>query len=188
MQLMATRVRKESYTVDYAGFWVRFWAFLIDTLIVVGIVWLFNGIWGLASGTGFLGRDVTDPLLPDAVENAGSSLWVISSAILFLLIVAYFLCFWKWRGQTPGKMIMRLRIVRFDGAGIGWGGAVMRLLGYIISIMLVLIGFFWVVMDTRRQGFHDKIADTFVIRVPRKQSATNDNSRYKGEKAYEASR
>lgn len=188
MQLMATRVRKESYTVDYAGFWTRFWAFLIDTLIVVGIVWLFNGIWGLASGTGFWGREVTDPLAPGTAGDSASSLWVVSTVMLFLLIASYFIGFWRWRGQTPGKMIMRLKIVHFDGAGMGWGGAVMRFFGYIISILLALTGFFWVIMDTRRQGFHDKIADTFVITVPRRQSTADGKSRYESEKAYEASR
>ena len=188
MQLMATRVRKESYTVDYAGFWVRFLALPIDTLILVGIVLLYNGIWGLASGTGFWGGEVADPLQPGAVVSSGSSLWAVSSSILFLIVVAYFVCFWRWRGQTPGKMIMRVRIVHFDGTGMGWGGVVMRFLGYIISILLILTGFFWVALDIRRQGFHDKIADTFVITIPRKQSATDGASRYKREKAYEAGR
>jgi uncharacterized RDD family membrane protein YckC len=188
MQLMATRVRKESYTVDYAGFWVRFLALSIDILILIGIILLYNGIWGLASGAGFWGGEVTDSSLPGTVVRSGSSLWAVSTAVLFVVVIAYFICFWRWRGQTLGKMIMRLRIVRFDGAGIGWGGAVMRFLGYIISILLFLAGFLWVIWDSRRQGFHDKIADTFVITVPRKQSATDGVSRYKSEKAYEAGR
>ena len=176
MQLMAMRIRDESYTVDYAGFWVRFFAFLIDTLILVGIVWLYNGIWGLASGTGFWGEEIADPLLPGAVAGSSSSFWALSSVILFLIVVAYFICFWGWRGQTPGKMVFRISIVRFDGARIGWRGAVIRFLGYIISILLFLTGFFWVAFDMRRQGFHDKIADTFVITIPRKQSATSEIS------------
>ena len=176
MQIMAMRIRSESYTVDYAGFWVRFFAFLIDVLILVGIVWLYNGIWGLASGAGFFGEEAVDPLLPDAVAGPSSSFWALSSVILFLMMVAYFVCFWGWRGQTPGKMVMRISIVRFDGARIGWGGAVMRFLGYIISVLLFLLGFFWVAFDRRRQGFHDKIADTFVITTPRKQPATSEIS------------
>jgi len=176
MQLIATRVRNESYTVDYAGFWVRFFAFLIDTLILAGIVWLYNGIWGLASGAGFWGEKVTDPLLPDAVAGPSSSFWALSSVILFLIVVTYFICFWGWRGQTPGKMIMKISIVRFDGTRIGGGVAVMRFLGYIISILLFLLGFFWVGFDRRRQGLHDKIADTFVIVIPRKQPATSETS------------
>ena len=176
MQIMAMRIRSESYTVDYAGFWVRFFAFLIDALILVGIVWLYNGIWGLASGAGFFGEEAVDPLLPDAVVGPSSSFWALSSVILFLMMVAYFICFWGWRGQTPGKMVMRISIVRFDGARIGWGGAVMRFLGYIISVLLFLLGFFWVAFDRRRQGFHDKIADTFVITTPRKQPATSEIS------------
>ena len=122
--MLAIRIRKESYTVDYAGFWVRFFAFLIDALILVGIVWLYNGIWGLASGTGFFGEEAVDVSLPGAVIGSGSSYWALSSAILFLILVAYFICFWGWRGQTPGKMVMRISIVHFDGTQIGWGGAV----------------------------------------------------------------
>jgi uncharacterized RDD family membrane protein YckC len=184
--MLVTRIRRESYTVDYAGFWVRFFALLIDTLILIGIVWLYNGIWGLASGKGFWGEEVVDSSIPDAVASSGSSYWAVSGIILFLIVVAYFICFWGWRGQTPGKMVMRIGIVRFDGNKIGWGGAVLRFLGYIISILLFLSGFFWVALDTRRQGFHDKIADTFVITVPRGQSANPRASRYDSEKAYEA--
>jgi uncharacterized RDD family membrane protein YckC len=176
MNTMARRIRSESYTVDYAGFWVRSFAFLIDTLILVGIVWLYNGIWGLASGTGFFSEEVTDPNLPGVVEGSGSSLWALSSTILFLIVVAYFICFWRWRGQTPGMMVFRIRVVNFDGTGIGWGGAVMRFLGYIISILLFLLGFFWIYFDWRRQGLHDKIADTFVISSPRKQKVTSETS------------
>ena len=83
-------------------------------------------------------------------------------------------------------MVMRLGIVRFDGTRIGWGGAVLRFLGYIISVLLFLTGFVWVAIDMRRQGFHDKIADTFVIRIRRGQSLNPRLSRYDSEKAYEA--
>jgi len=186
--VLVTRIRKESYTVDYAGFWRRFFALLIDTLILIGIVWLYNGIWGLASGKGFWGEEVVDSSIPDAVASSGSSYWAVSGIILFLIVVAYFICFWAWRGQTPGKMIMRIGVARFDGTRIGWGGAVVRFLGYIISILLFLAGFFWVAFDIRRQGFHDKIADTFVIIIPRGQSINPRLSRYDSEKAYEANR
>jgi uncharacterized RDD family membrane protein YckC len=186
--MLARRIPRESYTVDYAGFWPRFFAFLIDTLILVGVIWLYNGIWGLASGTGFWGEEVADPFLPDTAAGSGSSFWILSSVILFVIVVAYFICFWGWRGQTPGKMVMRMKIVRFDGARIGWGIAVVRFLGYIISILLFLIGFFWVAYDSRRQGFHDKVADTFVITIPRKPIATTSTSRYDSERAYEANR
>jgi uncharacterized RDD family membrane protein YckC len=52
----------------------------------------------------------------------------------------------------------------------------MRLLGYIISILLILSGFFWIPFDIRRQGFHDKIADTFVIVNPHKKPVTSETS------------
>ncbi len=158
-----TRLRQESYTVDYAGFWVRLAALIIDIIILGLTNWVINGVWGVASGVGWMSGSVEDPFA--VMTGAG---WILNSLIIFLLVVGYFICFWGWRGQTPGKMALRVRIVRFDGSRIGWGGATMRFLGYIISVLLCLIGLIWVAFDSRRQGLHDKIADTFVIHLPHK--------------------
>jgi uncharacterized RDD family membrane protein YckC len=65
-------------------------------------------------------------------------------------------------------MVMKIKIVRFTGENVGWGDAVMRFLGFIISALFALIGHFWVAFDNRRQGWHDKIAETYVIRARRK--------------------
>lgn len=164
MQL-ARRIARESYTVDYAGFWIRSLALLIDGLILGVIVWVYVGLLPLAFGRGWMGGLVEDP-----VSRGGASgvYWVLTFLVVFLMVVAYLICFWRWRGQTPGKMITKVKVVRFTGEDIGWGDAVMRFLGYIISILIVFSGLFWVAYDSRRQGWHDKIADTYVIRMPRR--------------------
>jgi len=156
----AIRKVRESYTVDYAGFWIRLLALLIDILILAALNWGINTVWGLVAGTGWT-TSTADPLAEEAL--ATTAYWGINFAIVFLLQLAYFIGFWGWRGQTPGKMIMRVKIVRFDDSRIGWGGAVMRYLGYIISVVPFLTGLLWVAFDARRQGFHDKIADTYVV-------------------------
>ena len=92
----------------------------------------------------------------------------LSPLIPFFIILAYLVSFWGWRGQTPGKMVMRLKITRIDGSDIDWGAAILRLLGYVISFLIVFIGHFWILNDSHRQGLHDKIADTYVIKLPRK--------------------
>ena len=158
-----TRFKQESYTVDYAGLWIRLAALIIDIITLGLINWIINGIWGVASGVGWMGGSIDDPF---AVTTGAD--WILNSLIIFLLVVGYFICFWGWRGQTPGKMALRVKVVRFDGSRIGWGGAAMRFLGYIISVILLLMGLIWVAVDARRQGLHDKIADTFVINLPRK--------------------
>jgi len=157
------RFKKESYTVDYAGFWIRLTAMIIDVIILIAIMRVIFGFWGMATGGGFLGSPAADPFIE---VTGGTS--IIGAVVWFLVLVAYFLCFWGWRGQTPGKMVMKIRITRFDGSHIGWSGAVMRFLGYIISVALFLIGLIWIAFNERKQGFHDKIADTFVVRIRRK--------------------
>lgn len=153
---------RESYTVDYAGFWIRLTAFIIDGIILAVITYLMNGIWGVASGVGWMGT-TTDQVTGEVAIVSSS--WAWQALTVFLIQVVYFICFWAWRGQTPGKMAMRIKIVHFDGSRIGWGDAVIRYLGYIISTVIIFIGFLWIGLDSRRQGIHDKIAETYVINI-----------------------
>ncbi len=151
-----TQLAMESYTVDYTGLWLRTMAMAIDGAILGTIIWLFNGVWSLAFGRGWMGTA--------ASNDASGVYWFFVILIPFLMVTGYFIGFWRWRGQTPGKMTLGIRIVRFNGDGIGWGGAIMRFLVYTISFVPLLIGFVWIGFDTRRQGLHDKLAETYVIR------------------------
>ena len=146
---------------EYAGFWIRFVAYLIDAVILVFAYWVFNIIWRLASGEGIVGG-ATDPL-----AMATETDWLLGIIVFFLIGVAYLVCFWAWRGQTPGKMIMRIKILRTDGSEMGWGIAVLRYLGYVISGLLCGLGYFWVAFDVDKRGIHDKIADTSVVKLTR---------------------
>ena len=74
----------------------------------------------------------------------------------------YYILFWMLIGQTPGKYLMGLRIVRLDGSRVTIGVCIRRLIGYYISAIL-FIGYIMVLFDDRRQAFHDKFAGTFVI-------------------------
>src|SRR5262245_27585524 len=72
--------------------------------------------------------------------------------------------FWKYRGATPGKMAISAKIVDANtGARPATGKLVLRYFAYIASIVPFLLGFIWVAIDRRKQGFHDKIAGTVVI-------------------------
>ena len=151
-------------TIDYAGFWIRLAAFLIDGIILGVIVWVFNGLWSLSFGFGWMSGSV-DPLMPSGA--VGGVFWVLGVLIPFFITLAYLVGFWGWRGQTPGKIVLRLKITQIDGSDIDWSAVILRLLGYVISFLIVCIGHFWIGFDNYRQGFHDKIADTYVIRLPR---------------------
>lgn len=67
------------------------------------------------------------------------------------------------RGQTPGKRLLKLRIVRLDGERMGWWASFERFGGYAASIVTGLGGFFQILWDRNRQGVHDKIAETVVV-------------------------
>ena len=157
---------KEGYTIDYAGFWVRLVALLIDVAILVLVYVVINNIYAGATGEGWMWAVEEEVLVEELIEP--SSTWFINLLILIVLSIAYFIGFWAWRGQTPGKMAVRVRIVRLDGSSIGWIGAAMRCMGCIITGLPFLAGFLWVALDARKQGLHDKLAETFVVRVARK--------------------
>jgi hypothetical protein len=69
-----------------------------------------------------------------------------------------------WRGQTPGKRLMKVRVVRLDGKPMTWWSSFERFGGYAASIFTALLGFAQVVWDRNRQGMHDKIVETVVVR------------------------
>jgi uncharacterized RDD family membrane protein YckC len=77
----------------------------------------------------------------------------------------YSAIFWVLVGRTPGKAALGLRVVRTDDRAIGWGTAITRAAGYAVSSIL-MIGFLWIAVDRRHQGFHDKLARTFVVYDP----------------------
>jgi uncharacterized RDD family membrane protein YckC len=132
----------------YGGFWIRFVAYLIDELVI----WLI-----LAAGYFLLG------------QGRPVSEWDDPSTTIFgLIVLAAFLLylplFWGTRGQTPGMMPFGLQIRRTDGSRIGLARAFLRLLGFIIAAIPFYLGLIWAGFDSRKQGWHDKIADTVVVR------------------------
>lgn len=97
----------------------------------------------------------------------------ISAALLniedgwaFFLIIAYHVGFWAWKGTTIGGIVCRVRVVRPDGAPVGFTEALVRGLSAIFSVAVAGLGWFWMLWDPERQTWHDKIAGTIVVRVP----------------------
>jgi uncharacterized RDD family membrane protein YckC len=83
----------------------------------------------------------------------------------FLLV--YHIGFWAWKQTTVGGIICQLRLVRTDGAPFGFADALVRGLASIFSLALFFIGALWMLRDPDRQTWHDKIAGTYVVKVPR---------------------
>lgn len=132
----------------YVGFWPRFGASLIDGLILTAI---------------------TGPVL---TFNYGWSYWIDGAIIMgpldFLLSYLFpavaTIWFWVAKHATPGKMVVRAKIVDArTGMAPSTGQYVGRYFAYIISVLPLFIGFLWVALDARRQGWHDKLAGTVVV-------------------------
>ena len=84
-----------------------------------------------------------------------------------LLLLAYHIAFWAWRGTTLGGIIVGLRVVRVQGTDLRFADALVRGLTAIFSIAALGIGCFWMLQDPEKQMWHDKIAGTLVVKVPR---------------------
>jgi uncharacterized RDD family membrane protein YckC len=68
-----------------------------------------------------------------------------------------------WRGRTPGKRLLRIRVIRLDGKPIGWWNAFNRFGGYAASVFTGLLGFLEMFWDHNRMALHDRIASTVVV-------------------------
>ncbi len=88
------------------------------------------------------------------------------NAQMFVLF-AYFVTFWAWKGTTLGGIVCNLRVTRVDGAPLTGADAIVRGLASIFSFLPLGLGFFWILRDPLQQAWHDRIAGTYVVRVPR---------------------
>ncbi len=139
----------------YGGFWIRFLALFLDGIIIGVVSSALAPIFGV-------GQIVTTTTGTTAVQ-----INYTYNALGALLGLLYFIGFWSFRGQTPGMIPFRLRVVRAaDGSRPDWVVSLLRYVGLIISIIPLFLGLIWAAFDSRKQGWHDKIAGTLVIRDP----------------------
>jgi uncharacterized RDD family membrane protein YckC len=144
--------------VHYGGFWRRFVAISIDSIIID----LFTLVLFL----------IGNRIVP--TDNSFAYAVIIPYyGMALLLNAAYFTYFHGTTGQTPGKWLLGLRVVQTDGAPLTPGIAFLRWVGYIISKIPLYLGFIWAAFDGRRQGWHDKLAGTCVIRTAVYRRATD---------------
>jgi len=141
---------QETLYGQYAGFVPRFLAFAIDRVIITAI------ILAVVVFIGFLIQSLRPGELTSQIAS------FIIAVFVFSFDAVYCVTFWLLAGQTPGKAILGVRIVRTDGERIQFWPAVVRWLGYMVSSVLFL-GYFWILVDSRRQAWHDELAGTLVI-------------------------
>lgn len=139
----------ESTAFEYVGFWLRVWASLIDTVLMLIVIFpILFAIYGrenLASG----------------VTLSGPANILISYVLPAIVIIA----FWNARQATPGKMAIGASIVDAKTGGRpSFQQNAIRYVGYFISTIPFCLGLIWVGIDKRKQGWHDKLAGTVVVR------------------------
>ena len=153
---------QEVIALECAGFWRRLGAYFIDSAILAIPAWFSLSSWKF----GILYFWSIEEWV-DVPEYLAFPPFFVSELLPLLTGIAYFIIFWIWRGQTPGKIVLGIKIIRCNGMEITWWQAPLRFLGYIVSLVLAGLGFIWIVFDSRKQGFHDKFADTCVVKVPK---------------------
>ena len=137
--------------MEYAGFWVRVGTTIIDSLLLIAITLpLLVSIYGWgyfdAEQTGFV---------------AGPADFLISWVLPAIAVIV----FWMQKQATPGKMVLSLRIVdAATGNKPSAGQCIGRYFAYFVSTIPLCLGFIWVAFDKRKQGWHDKLAGTVVVR------------------------
>jgi uncharacterized RDD family membrane protein YckC len=148
---------------QYGGFWRRSFAFFIDEVILyfVSLVLFLIGLLALGLKGDMMARVLASP--EDLTQEMGiSGLLYLAASLLAGL--TYFTWFHGIAGRTPGKMLLGLRVIQASGDPMTPGVAFLRWVGYLISGLVFCLGFLWIAFDGRKQGWHDKIAATVVIR------------------------
>jgi uncharacterized RDD family membrane protein YckC len=148
--------------IYYGGFWRRTLAFSIDKLILFLIYMILIVTGNLFSGMGFpfsLSMDISTTM------TGTFFLSYYGMNILFNMI--YFTYFHGTIGQTPGKKLFGLKVIQKTGEPMTLGVAFLRWVGYVISGLIFNLGFIWVAFDSKKRGWHDMIAATYVIRINR---------------------
>ena len=153
--------------VQFAGHGARLGAYILDAILLSVFVTAFVLVLTLVLfGSLEWSIDANgDVVFGDTAAAAGSILLLVAGSVLIsILAFLYFPFFWARGGQTPGMRVAGIRVVNDrDGSRIGWGPALLRLIGYWISSAVFYLGFIWILVDARRRGWHDLIAGTCVI-------------------------
>ncbi len=162
-------VTRKADEIRYAGFWVRFLASLIDTVVLAlplgMIVYLFSGgEWLDFSQMQRSMEFAQNGEALNALQSSGSARmkWELLFEVLMAAVIIFF---WKrWAGATPGKKMLGIHVVDFKThQAINNKQAIIRYIGYIASSIILMIGFIMVAFRKDKRALHDLMAETIVI-------------------------
>jgi uncharacterized RDD family membrane protein YckC len=160
----------------YVGLWKRLIAFVIDCLVLIVILLpVMMAVYGsgyfdrartefagLLSSSGDMNSDLVRVL--DMLARPDSALAAILDIRVQIALIVATILFWRFRGATPGKMVIKAKIVNAKTFGKPSTGQLTgRFFAYIVSFIPACLGFLWIAFDKRKQGWHDKLAGTVVV-------------------------
>lgn len=133
----------------YAGFWIRVGASIIDTILILAIT---LPLVSLIYGASYWESD-----------SWLSGVWDLLISYIFPAIAV--ILFWQYKSATPGKMAFGLKVISLGESNkLSVGQSIGRYLGYYPAMLVFMIGIIWVAFDKRKQGWHDKMANTAVVK------------------------
>lgn len=137
----------------YAGFWTRFFAGVIDSIVLmVALLPICFLIYG------------TEYWESEKMIQGPADFFINYIVPFFLVVILWVKC-----GGTPGKILLRLRVVDENTLkNLTIGKAVIRYIAYFLSTIPLLLGFFWMIWQPRKQCWHDILSGSIVIKVPKK--------------------
>ncbi len=143
--------------MEYAGFWLRLAAYIIDSIILNTVFFVLALIVGVASA-----------ILQNVVGAAGFFVGALSMSLLYILsFVGGWLYFAMMesspRQGTLGKMALGMKVTDLQGRRISFGRATGRFFAKMLSALTLLIGYVMIGFTEKKQGLHDKIAETYVV-------------------------
>lgn len=152
---MAAGYRNPMDAVPKATFWMRAVATLVDAAIVFGLQLFLGGLLALAGTVTVVGSD----------GGAGETAFIVHF-FSYLISFIYYIFFIGYCGQTPGKMVLRIKVVRQDGSPISYGRAAFREVpAKFLSGIIFGIGYLMVIFDDQKRALHDRMSDTYVIKL-----------------------
>ena len=135
-----------SHKYEYAGFWIRLGASIIDNIIIMVALVPIGMLMGWNS------------MYSSEMTSTADWLWQI-------LMVAFCVFCWVKFAGTPGKRLLRLKVLdERTGENVTVGQGIIRYIGYFPAVLVLFIGLIWVAFDPKKQGWHDKMAKTVVVR------------------------
>ena len=145
---MENEIEQNEY--EYAGFWIRTGASIIDLILLMMII-------------------LPIMIMVYGAEQTFNSEEFILGSVDFLLNYTLPLfgtvIFWMYKSATPGKMVLHLKVLDEETGGkLTIGQSIGRYFAYIPAMLIFMLGIFWIAWDKKKQGWHDKLAKTVVVR------------------------